>query len=124
MYFASHLLKDSETRYPTLEKLVLVLVITAHKLYPYFLSLPIMVLTNTALGQALTKSESSVRLIKWMMKLSEYDIQYQSQTTIKAQTLGYFLIETLGQVHKTWKIFINCSSTKQGSGVRVLLISP
>ncbi|KAL0434582.1 UNVERIFIED_CONTAM: Ribonuclease HI, partial [Sesamum latifolium] len=44
--------------------------------------------TNTPLKQVLSKPETSGRLIKWAIKLSEYDISYLPRTTIKAQALG------------------------------------
>ncbi|XP_075521096.1 uncharacterized protein LOC142554295 [Primulina tabacum] len=106
VYYVSHALKGAEIRYSGLEKLALALVMTARRLRPYFLSHPIVVLTNSPLGRILTHSDMSGRLVKWTTELGEYDIQYEPRTAIKAQALADFLAET------------------DGSGVGVVLISP
>jgi RNase H-like domain found in reverse transcriptase/Reverse transcriptase (RNA-dependent DNA polymerase) len=46
IYFVSHVLRDVETRYPPLEKMVFALVVAARKLRPYFQVHPIKVLTS------------------------------------------------------------------------------
>ncbi|KAL0427461.1 UNVERIFIED_CONTAM: hypothetical protein Slati_2920900 [Sesamum latifolium] len=76
--------------------MALVLVITARKLRPYFLSYPVGVRINTPLKQILGKPEASGRLIKWAIELSEYDISYLPRTTIKAQALANFISEMMG----------------------------
>ncbi|XP_074590619.1 uncharacterized protein LOC141846475 [Curcuma longa] len=60
-----------------------------------------------------------------MAQFSEYDIQYQLRTAIKAQALADFLTEVTGQDSDgVWKIYVDDSSTKEGSGVGVKLNSP
>ncbi|XP_073131758.1 uncharacterized protein [Henckelia pumila] len=77
IYFFSHALKGAELRYSEVEKLALALVMTDRKLRPYFLSHPIVVLTNSPIGRILTRADISGRLVKWNKELSEYDIQYE-----------------------------------------------
>lgn len=108
MYFINHLLKDAEERCTKLKKLALTLILTTRRLYRYFLSHPLTVLTNSTLGHVLANLEALGRLIKWTIKLSEYDIHYQQRTTIKAQTLADFLAD---------------SATCQGSEVGILLVA-
>ncbi|XP_074560659.1 uncharacterized protein LOC141816830 [Curcuma longa] len=125
IYFSSHLFKDAETRYSNLEKLAWMLVLSVRKLRPYFLSHPVTVMTNSNLGRLLTNPEISGRLIKWTVELGEYDIQYQPRTAIKAQALADFLLEMPeGEPEQTWKVYVDGSSNRQGSGVGVVLISP
>ncbi|XP_073061787.1 uncharacterized protein [Primulina eburnea] len=125
VYYVSHALKGAEIRYSGLEKLALALVMTARRLRPYFLSHPIVVLTNSPLGRILTHSDMSGRLVKWTTELGEYDIQYEPKTAIKAQALADFLAETVHQENENpWKVYVDGSSSKDGSGVGVLLISP
>ncbi|XP_074560646.1 uncharacterized protein LOC141816815 [Curcuma longa] len=94
-------------------------------LWVYLVGLRITVLTNSNLGRVLLKPDVSGWLIKWMTELSEYDIQYLPRTAIKAQALAKFLTEVTGQESsKTWKIYVDGSATKKGSGVDILLHSP
>ncbi|XP_042404677.1 uncharacterized protein LOC121994834 [Zingiber officinale] len=93
VYFFSYLLKRSESRYTTIEKLVYGLVLMAQRLRPYFLAHPITILTNNTMGKALTNVEVAGRLIKWATELGEYNITYQPRTAIKAQALADFLTE-------------------------------
>ncbi|XP_073016849.1 uncharacterized protein [Primulina eburnea] len=125
VYYVSHALKGVEIRYSGLEKLALALVMTARRLRPYFLSHPIVVLTNSPLGRILTHSDMSGRLIKWTTELGEYDIQYEPRTSIKAQALADFLAETVHLENEDpWKVYVDGSSSIEESGVGVVLISP
>ncbi|XP_042374978.1 uncharacterized protein LOC121969122 [Zingiber officinale] len=125
VYFFSHLLKGVESRYTALEKLIYGLMLMARRLRPYFLAYPITVLTNSSMGKALTNVEVAGMLIKWVTELGEYNIAYQPRTTIKAQALADFLTEIhQTDSEETWKVYVDGSSTQQGSGVEVLLISP
>ncbi|KAL0449440.1 UNVERIFIED_CONTAM: hypothetical protein Slati_1500400 [Sesamum latifolium] len=71
--------------------MALALVVTARRLRPYFLSHPIGVKTNTPLKQTLGKPDTSGRLVKCAVELSEYDISYLPRTIIKAQALADFI---------------------------------
>ncbi|XP_042396591.1 uncharacterized protein LOC121986709 [Zingiber officinale] len=125
VYFLSHILKDVESRYTGLEKLVFTLVLAARRLRPYFLAHPIVVITNIPLGRALLNPEASGRLIKWITELSEFDIRYHPRTAIKAQSLADFVTEVpYPEPKATWRVYVDGSSTRQGSGIGVMLISP
>ncbi|KAL0452984.1 UNVERIFIED_CONTAM: hypothetical protein Slati_1276500 [Sesamum latifolium] len=110
--------------------MALALVTTARRLRPYFLSHPIGVKTNTPLKQILGKSDTSGRLVKWTVKLSEYDISYVPRTTIKAQALADFISEMAGMSmedtpsDQVWLLHVDGSSTTQGSGAGVVITSP
>ncbi|XP_060969563.1 uncharacterized protein LOC133036821 [Cannabis sativa] len=93
VYYVSKRLLDAETGYPQMEKLAFALVISSRKLRPYFQAHSIEVLTNYPLRQVLAKPETSGRLLKWAVELSQFDIRYKLRTAIKGQALADFILE-------------------------------
>ena len=57
-----------------MEKLILTLVNTSRKLRPYFQAHTVEVPTEYPMKRILHKLETSGRLIKWAIELSEFDI--------------------------------------------------
>ncbi|XP_073051360.1 uncharacterized protein [Primulina eburnea] len=105
--------------------MALALVVTVRKLRPYFLSHPIIVLTNSPLGRIMTHSEVSGRMIKWNVELGEYDIEYKPRLAIKAQALSDFLSEMIQPAEEErWRVFVDGASCLVGCGVGVVIISP
>ena len=76
-----------------MEKLILALVNTSKKLRPYFQAHIIEVPNEYPMKQILHKPETSRRLLKWVVELSEFDIRYKPRTTIKGQILADFIME-------------------------------
>ena len=93
IYYCNRALRGAEGRYPKMEKLILALVTTSRKLRPYFQAHTIEIPTKYPMKQILYKLETSGRLIKWVIELSEFDIIYKPRTTIKGQILGDFIME-------------------------------
>ena len=116
-----------------MEKLILALVTAAWKLRPYFQAHTIEVLTEYPMKQVLHKPETSGRLMKWAIELSEYDIRYRPKTAIKGQVLADFIMEFASaepardaQVAtdlSTWKLSVDGASNAQGSGAGLILTS-
>ncbi|KAG7557017.1 Ribonuclease H domain [Arabidopsis suecica] len=130
IFYISKYLTSPETRYTIMEKLALAVVISARKLRPYFQSHPIEVLTSHPLRSILHGPSQSGRLAKWAIELSEYDIEYKSRTSAKAQVLADFLTELplddgiFVETDSTWKLHVDGSSSKQGSGIGIRLETP
>ncbi|KAL0414908.1 UNVERIFIED_CONTAM: Retrovirus-related Pol polyprotein from transposon [Sesamum radiatum] len=130
IYYVSKVLNGAEGRYTPIENVALALVVIARRLRPYFLSHPIGVRTNTPLKQTLGKPDTSGLLVKWAVKLSEYDISYMPKTTIKAQALADFISKiTEMSIKETsqeqiWLLHVDGSSTTQGSGAGIVITTP
>ncbi|CAE6199346.1 unnamed protein product [Arabidopsis arenosa] len=130
IFYISKSLTSPETRYTMMEKLALAVVISARKLRPYFQSHPIEVLTSYPLRLILHGPSQSGRLAKWAIELSEYDIEYKSRISGKAQVLADFLTELplndgiFVETDSTWKLHADGSSSKQGSGIGIRLETP
>ncbi|XP_072062069.1 uncharacterized protein [Arachis hypogaea] len=125
VYFISKSLQNAELRYPRLEKLAFALVFSARRLRPYFQSHTINVRTGQPLRQILAKPKLAERLIKWSIKLSEFDVHYQPRRSIKSQYLVDFVTEFTGTTSDTrnpdWVLFVDEASNTQGSGAGILL---
>ncbi|XP_019191514.1 PREDICTED: uncharacterized protein LOC109186061 [Ipomoea nil] len=93
VYYVSRSLKAAETRYTVVEKIVYALVVTVRKLAPYFQAHTVRVLTDQPLGSVLRNPLSSGRLVKWVVELTQYGIEYQPRPSIKGQALADFLVE-------------------------------
>ena len=93
IYYISKLVKDTETRYTRVEKIILALLTSVRRLCPYFQAHTVVVLTDLPLRQILSKPELSGRLVKWSIELSNFDIQYRPRPAIKSQVLANFVAE-------------------------------
>ncbi|KAJ9550560.1 hypothetical protein OSB04_014605 [Centaurea solstitialis] len=93
IYYVSKSLLDARTRYASMEKLLLGLVIVAKKLRHYFESHHTIVITNYPLKTVLRKPELTGRLTKWNIYLSGFDIEFKPKTAIKSQALADFVAE-------------------------------
>ena len=117
-----------------MEKLILTLVTTARRLRPYFQAHTIEIPTEHLMKQILHKPETSRRLVKWVIELSEFDIKYKPRTSIKGQVLGDFIMAfTSAEPTETtylafdlpiWRLFVDGAANAQGSGAGLILTSP
>ena len=139
IYYVSKVLLDAETRYSHLEKLALALIVSAHKLRPYFQAHPIVVVTSFPVKLVLHKPEVSRRLAKWAVELGEYDVIFRPTTAIKSQVLADFVAELSpallpaleqevrlrGETKEEgeWILDVDGSSNVRGAGVGIVLTS-
>lgn len=133
VYYISKRLTGAESRYPKLEKLAYCLLIAARKLRSYFQAHPIRVLTDQQLRQVLHRPETSGRLLKWSIELSQYEITYHPRAAIKGQVLADFISEftppleggeASGIPLPKWKLYVDGASNNHDSGAGVILITP
>lgn len=69
------------------------LVITAQRLRPYFQAHTIRILTDQPLRMILHKPKTSGRIVKWLIELSEFDIEYHPRGEVKGQAVVDFIAE-------------------------------
>ncbi|XP_074323118.1 uncharacterized protein LOC141660057 [Apium graveolens] len=140
VYYVSKSLVDAETRYISLEKLVLTLAMTSTKLRHYFESHKIHVMTNFPLRNVLSKPDLTGRMAKWVIRLSTYDITYDTRTAIKSQALADFVADfspsqmstaekefqqSFSRVDmKPWTLYTNGASNLNGTGLGFVLKLP
>ncbi|XP_073024348.1 uncharacterized protein [Primulina eburnea] len=73
----------------------------------------------------MTHSEVFGWMIKRIVELGEYDIEYKPRVAIKAQALSDFLSEMVQpNEEEAWRVFMYGASSLAGCGVGVLIISP
>ena len=134
VYYCSRALRGAEERYPKMEKLILALVTTSRKLRPYFQAHTVEVPTEYPMKKILHKPETSGRLIKWVIELSEFDIRYKPRTAIKGKILADFIMEftPTASIEATrltpdlpiWRLSMDRVANAQGSGAGLILTSP
>ena len=152
LYYISKVLHGAEVRYLNLEKMIYALVISTQRLRPYFQAHSVSVLSDQPLRAALQRPDTSGRIAKWAVKLSEYDISYLLRPAMKAQVLADFLVECAADEYlpeerpklppaeaghssnsaeeesemtsiNTWTLHMDGASNEQGSGTGLVLKS-
>jgi hypothetical protein len=69
VYFISKVLSDSKTRYSQLQKLVYAILMTKRKLWHYFDTHPITVVSKYPLGEVIQNPEAKESIAKWALEL-------------------------------------------------------
>jgi ribonuclease HI len=131
VYYSSRALCGVETRYPQTKQLVFALVVAAKRLRPYFQAHMIKVLTDFLLKQILHKPEISGCLVKWVIKLGEFDLEYVLRLSMKGQVVIDFIVEFTDVVAEQgckkddlWTVNVDGLANKKSGGARVIVKSP
>ncbi|RDX96555.1 hypothetical protein CR513_20772, partial [Mucuna pruriens] len=83
VYFISKILQGVETRCQKIEMAALALVTTATRLRLYFHSHQVIVTMGLPIKQVLRKPEMASRMVRWVVKLSEFDIIFERRGHIR-----------------------------------------
>ena len=140
VYYISRTLKDTETRYPKIEKVCLVIIYAFQRLKRYFSAHQILLVTKSHPIKALLhKPLLTGRIAQWLVLLSQYDIGIRTPKAIKSQAIADLLAqfprkeesplseEISGEVAVTeipgtkWTMKFNRSATATSNGVGVVL---
>ncbi|WP_222196273.1 ribonuclease H family protein, partial [Modestobacter italicus] len=133
---------DYEVKYDALEKTCVALVWVTQKLRHYMLSFQVQLISRMdPLKYLLEKPVLSYRTSRWLLLLSEFDIQYVVQKSVKGRAVAEFLAEHPSAAEKQseyyfpdeeilevskepWKVFFDGAYNKRGCGIGALLVTP
>ncbi|XP_072064462.1 uncharacterized protein [Arachis hypogaea] len=136
IYYLSRILTDIETRYSPIERLCLSLYYACMKLKCYMVAKSMKVVAQTDLVKhILSFPMLRDRLGKWMLALTEFDLQYVPAKAVKGQVIVDFLVDNSNNLNDQgknvldikvnyWKLYFDGLKHKDGAGVGILIISP
>jgi ribonuclease HI len=131
--YLSRRLLDSESRYVFIEKLCLSLYFACTRFQHYLLSSTCTVVCQTdVVKYMLQKPILSGRVGKWAYALIEYDLMYESLSSMKGQIIADFITDHRVDVEHEisclnvcpWQLFFDGSVCKEGRGIGCVLVSP
>lgn len=141
IYYISCTLVSYEVNHTSIEKACLTVVFASQKLRHYMLEHIIHLIEKIdPLKYLLGKVALIGRLAKWMMVLSEFDIEYVECKAIKGQAIVGQLVDfpiqdnmpiqvefpdehLMYMTQRTWRMFFDGSCMQNGLGVGVLFVS-
>ena len=87
--------------------------------------------TEYPLGDILCNKEANGRIIKWVVKLDTYSIDFRGRQTIKSQVLADFIAEWTDMQApisvdrpEHWVMYFDGSLNLGGAGTGIFFISP
>jgi hypothetical protein len=132
VYFISKVLTGSKRYYSEIEKICYTVVMSARKLHHYFKAHTIRVLTKKPLNDIFDNKDSSGRISKWAMELSEHVVDFKKISAIKSQIITNFVAEWMKPgfcnegivLELPWLIYCAGAWGSVKARVAVVLISP
>ncbi|XP_077242523.1 uncharacterized protein LOC143883042 [Tasmannia lanceolata] len=146
VYYISKKMLEYEVKYTILEKTCLALVWATHRLRHYLLSSKVLLLSRMdPLKYLFEKPALTGRTARWLLLLSEFDITYVTQKSVKGRIIAEQLadspveenaflkaefpdVEIMDVEEDTpntrWTMYFDGAVNNQGQGIGAVLISP
>ncbi|XP_043725630.1 uncharacterized protein LOC122672198 [Telopea speciosissima] len=147
VYYLSEKLLEYETHYTSLENMCTALVWATRRLRHCMITQPIRLISRMdPIKYLFEKPALTRRMAKWLLLLSEFDITYVNQKSIKGPAISNYLVaypigvdsqpledsfadENLAFVEEEnckdrWQLYFNDAANQRGYGVGILLITP
>jgi hypothetical protein len=115
-----------------MKKICYAVIMSARKLHRYFEAHIIKVLTNQPPNKIFSNRDSTDRISKWAMELSEHVVDFEKRSAIKSQIVANFVSEwiepgsaTEGVVPESpWLVYCDGAWGTVGVRTAAILISP
>ena len=142
IYYISKNMLPYEKKYSPLEKTCVSLVWATCKLKHYMLAFKVLLIAiMDPLKYLMEKLVQDGKTAKWVLLLSEFDIKYMTQKSVKGRAIdvhlahyslkeaeeiqgGFPYEDIMGIEVESWKMYFDGATNQNGSGIGVLLISP
>jgi hypothetical protein len=124
IYFILEALAGSKKYYSEMEKICYAVVMSVRKLQHYFEAHRVRVLTNQPLNDIFGNRDSSGRIGKWSLELSEHIIDFEKRSAIKSYLLEDFIADWIDPlsytegvvVYMSWQVLYNGAWGVSGAG--------
>ena len=142
IYYISKKMLPYEENYSPLKNTCVALLWATHKLKHCMLVYKVLLIARmNRLKYLMEKLVQDGKTAKWVLLLSEFDIKYVTQKSVKRRAIashlahcspkeakeiqGDFLNEDIMGIEvESWKMYFDGATNQNGSGIGVLLISP
>ena len=142
IYYISKKMLAYKEKYSPFEKTCVALVWATRKLRNYILAFKVLLIARMEpLKYLMEMPMQDGKTAKWVLLLSEFDIKYVTQKSVKGRAIANHLAhcspekvreiqgdfpdkDIIGIELESWKMYFDGTTNQNGSGIRVLLISP